>query len=234
MAARRARDGKAAPTLTMSVRLDRDPAVALVDVEIQGDPEGLADRVLLRARGVYDRRPLRDSGIHFAETLPEDSPCVSLVADVVDQWGNELWPALARETVCRPAPPPDSSTETVARVDTRPTRPSLPASVWVVTGSVTAGLAVATTTFGLLALDRHADFNRANSDPQSSAGQRSSLKSSAQTFDYATAIAGAATLGAAAVTITLLVTRSSSAPGRIGIAVAPNTSGFAGVLFGDL
>ncbi len=234
LAARRARDEKAPLTLALNVRLDRDPSVALIDVEVRGDPEGLAHRVVLRGDGVDDRRPLQGPGIHFAETLPDQPPCVSLVAGIVDEWGNELWPALARETVCRATPPIARKGEPALHVEAAPSRPPLPASVWVTTGVASAGFAVATTAFALVAAERQGDLDRANADPQSTVQARNSLKGAVQTLEYATVIAGAATLGSAIVTVTLLATRPGSVSGRIGLGVRPVAQGAAAFLFGDL
>ncbi len=234
LAARRARDEKATLTLGLNVRLDHDPSIALVDIDVRGDPEGLARQVVLRGDGVDDRRPLQAPGIQFTETLPDQPPCVSLVAGIVDEWGNELWPALARETVCRPAPAIPRRTEAVLHVEPAASRSPLPASVWIVTGVATAGFAVATTALGLVAVERHDDLDRANASAQSTVDQRNGLKSAAQALDYATVIVGAATLGSAIVTVTLLATRPGSVGARVGVGVQPVARGAAAFVFGEL
>ncbi len=93
---------------------DSDPSHVLVSVELSGNAEGLIQRLVVRGDGVYDVRSLQRPGIRFVEALPASPLCISLVASAADEWGNELWPALAQSTVCRPGPPVVSDASVLA------------------------------------------------------------------------------------------------------------------------
>jgi hypothetical protein len=227
---------KLALTISAVFERDSDPSHVLVNVELSGNSEGLIQRLVVRGDGVYDVRSLQRPGIRFVEALPASPLCISLVASAADEWGNELWPTLAKNTVCRPGPPavrdasaasantpslasqPPASDKSVS-VRSRP----VPACVWIAL-AFTGGFAATTTVLGLVALDRRDAFNRANADAQQPVESRSHLRSDALTAEHVATVAGIATGAAAGVAAGLYLF-----PGRRGeatsIAVEAGPSG---------
>jgi hypothetical protein len=129
---------------------------------------------------IGDVREARDLGpmpARFSVALPTSvARCATATAGVLDEFGNELWPAVASVEVCR-APPPASDGADRRRppplIAPRPTAPaegvlsktssppaprSVSRATWVA-AAMTGAAAVATTVLGVVALERRDDYN---------------------------------------------------------------------------
>jgi hypothetical protein len=150
----------------------------LVEAAARTPDDGLARRVSVRIAGVTEVRDLGPDAVRFSLWLPESvDGCATATASVLDEFGNELWTAVAVKDVCRPPPPGPASpvaasspaSRTVARKSllpppdmlsmTAPRSPRpVPRAVWV-GAALTGGAAVATAVLGLVALERREDYD---------------------------------------------------------------------------
>jgi hypothetical protein len=137
--------------------------------------DDLPRRVAVTIDDVREARDLGPEPLRFSVALPASvSRCATASAGVLDEFGNEVWPAVASVEVCRApaptravagrAPPPVSPTTKVQTVDVLSGRPSPPSpkptsrATWVA-AAVTGAAAVATTVLGVVALERRDDYN---------------------------------------------------------------------------
>jgi hypothetical protein len=141
---------------------------------------GPARRVSVRMADLREERDLGADPIRFSLPLPGSiKGCVTATAAVLDEFGNELWPAVASQDVCRspPEPPLASASKPLRPSALAAPSPSVPASdvlskkmppspaprpipraVWVV-AAMTGAAAVGTAVLGMVALERGDDYN---------------------------------------------------------------------------
>ena len=172
----------AAPDSTANdpkVVLTAPPGAGGVSVEAPARRAGddLPRRVVVTIGDVREARDLGPMPARFSVALPTSvARCATATAGVLDEFGNELWPAVASVEVCR-APPPASDGADRRRppplIAPRPTAPaegvlsktssppaprSVSRATWVA-AAMTGAAAVATTVLGVVALERRDDYN---------------------------------------------------------------------------
>jgi hypothetical protein len=141
--------------------------------------DDLARRVAVTIGETREARDLGLVPLQFSLELPKSvASCATATAAVLDEFGNELWPAVSSIEVCRarpPAPPPPipgarrasaiaAPTTKAQAVDvlTGGSSPPPPKTIsrptWVA-AAATSAAAVGTAVLGLVALERRDDYN---------------------------------------------------------------------------
>lgn len=187
-----------------------------------GDP---ARRVAVRIGDVFEARDLGEAPFRFSLVLPKAvAVCATATASVLDEFGNELWPAIASAEVCRPRPSVplstrgnlDSAPAAASPMATGPTAdvlssrrlppPAKPISraTWVAS-ALTGAAAVATTVLGLEALERRDDYN-ASFGNDSKLNQMRGLRDAALTAEHRATAGAIVTALLATATVALYIT----------------------------
>jgi hypothetical protein len=145
------------------------------ELSVEAPPRQAGDDLAHRvAVTIGDEREARDLGtlpLQFSIALPSSvASCATATATVLDEFGNELWPAVASVEVCRNpppalerAPPPVSPTiksqalNVLTGGSSPPPKPVSPAT-WVA-AAATGAAAVGTAVLGFVALERRDDYD---------------------------------------------------------------------------
>src|SRR5262245_33578355 len=173
------------------VSLTSVPGKGEVSVETQArkDEDGLVRRLSVRIGEERESRDLGEAPLSYTIALPVTvTACATATASLLDEYGNELWPAVASAEVCRPPPlalaPPEAkpAAAAVSRatgaapaevVTAKSAERSRPVSRWVwVATAATAAAAVGTTVLGIVALDRRDEYHGSLSDGSTYEQQR--------------------------------------------------------------
>jgi hypothetical protein len=230
---------KRAPLEPLVVSVTLSPAGANrveVSARVVGDPDRIARKLLIEGEGLRRVHELGSEELRVTEPIELGTkPCVTLVATVLDEFANRLWPSVATSRVCSserggqtlrdPAVSVGSGNRTNgSRVPPNDSgkRP-VPASVWI-GATVTAGLVGVTSLLGIMALDRKSEYDRARKDPNFELRALAELRERAvRTSDMAT-VAGAAAAAAGITTGVLYFTRprtEGARTARIAPSLAP-------------
>lgn len=222
----------ASPPLRVSVRFVR-PALRgelEVTVEVQGESDGLARGVVLDGGGYLAvRRNLEGSRTTFVEQLPAvTGACEPISASVVDEHGNRLWPELAQIDACpatarsvqAPAANEALFRPSLVRTAAGPETP-VPVQVWI-GAAATGGLVLATTVFGLVALDRRDYYHEARDNPELPWFEKAELRERASRAERTATILGVASAIAAGATVALYLTRSRPRT-AVGLVASPSS-----------
>ena len=209
------------------------PVIALTSAAATGElsveaaartrDDGLARRVTVRIADLTEARDLGPDPVRFSLSLPASvDGCATATASLLDEFGNELWPAVAAKEVCRPPPlvpassvaGPLPASATVARKSPPPSSEMLsmtpppsarPISraVWV--GAATTGAAAAATAvLGFVALERREDYDN-NLGGTATPDQSRQLRDLALTAEHRATVAAIVTGILAATTAVLYV-----------------------------
>jgi hypothetical protein len=215
----------AADSATPAITLRAVPGQGELAIEAAPRPEGPARRVSVRIAEREEARDLGAEPLRFSLQLPASvDGCATATASVLDEFGNELWPAVASQEVCRPPPiaaaPADVDNRPVSLV-VRPRSPT-PSSNVLSTGAspvptsapralaraswtaaaMTGAAAVGTAVLGIVALERGNEYKDSLGGSASYEQQRQ-LRELAETAQ-SRATAGAIVTGALAVTTAVL------------------------------
>jgi hypothetical protein len=170
-----------------------------------------------------EARGLGPAPLRFAVELPTSvSRCATATAGVLDEFGNELWAAVASVEVCRaplaaPAPPsavagpapalaaPTAKGQTVDVLTGGSSPPPKPISrtTWVAT-AMTGAAAVGTAVLGLVALERRDDYN-GSFGGTATLDQQRQLRELAVTAEHRATAGGIVTALLATATVVLYV-----------------------------
>jgi hypothetical protein len=214
--------------LVPEVALNTLPGRGELTVEAAARPadDELARRLSVRIADLREARDLGPEPIRFTLPLPGSvDQCATVTASVLDQFGNELWPAVVSKDVCRPAPaapvsfgddgparptlvaprpatPPANALSTATTATT--TGRGAPPAAWI-TAAMTGAAAAATAVLGVVALERRDDYDRSLRS-MAPVDQSRQLKELALTAEHR-ASAGGIVTGALAVTSVVLFIR---------------------------
>jgi hypothetical protein len=219
-------EARAAPAVRIAARIGRGRLDGEIDVRVTvgGDRTALARRVRVRGGSCEEVRDVGEGELRLSAVCPEIlRACVAFTAGVLDQYGNELWPAIGAASLCPPLPPvtvapvpqsaPAPATTLAVATKADAVRSSAPAParatpgyVWA-TGALAGALAVTTSVVGGVALSRRDDYQRRRDDPAVPYDTKVDLHDrAASTEQWATA-AAVATGAAALTTIVLYLMR---------------------------
>jgi hypothetical protein len=197
-----------------------------VSAQVKGDSDRIARKLLIEGEGVRRGYALESGGIRTTDRVEWGTePCVILVATVLDEFNNRLWPAVATARVCASAQ--GQETLPAAPASLRPsdrTSPSqsatvgsgnrpVPTSVWI-GATVTAGLVGITGLLGIIALDRRSEYHRARDDSAVDLRTRAEMHESAVRMADMATVAGAAAAAAGITTGVLYLTRPETPGAR--------------------
>jgi hypothetical protein len=169
---------------------------------------------VVRLAGLREQRELGKQATDMTIALPASvAGCATASVGLLDEYGNELWPAVASAEVCRPtqtepATPPaiTSARASAGSSSDRPPARRLSRAAWT-TGAVTGALVVATGVLGWGALERRAAYHD-SLDSTATFGEQQRLMEDASTAQTrATVGAIAAGVMAAATLVLYLVER---------------------------
>jgi len=153
--------------------------------------------------------------------------CLAVTASVTDDFGNELWPALASLGPCAPARTPaqlDAVTPAfrpaAASVLRHDSKRSLSVPVWCGIAA-SAGLGIATAVSGVVALNERADYRTSLRDPTRTVFARWQLRETALNAEHRATVFGLLTAVAASSTLVLY----SFTDARSNARVTANASG---------
>jgi hypothetical protein len=200
-------------------------SAARIGVRLVRDPEKLAKRLRISSGSFRDERLLPPSE-HALEVPPPASGCSDVSAELLDSFGNRVWSSpepIARVCAAEAATPPSSPPAQVAEAE----RP-IGTPIWVGVALTGVGV-VATGVFGVIALDRRAEFHDANADPGQTEAERNVLRDDASDAARTATIAAIATGVVGATTLTLYLLRPERSSPSVGVAAAP---GGASAVFG--
>lgn len=192
-----------------------------VETKVRGDEDGLLRRLSIRIGEQRETRDLGEAPLSFTIALPATvTVCAMATASLLDEFGNEIWPAVASTEVCRPPPslpqPAKKKTELESAAVTPAIAPHSPEvvtakpaalshsvsrAVWV-TAAATAAAAVGTTVLGVVALERRDEYDASLTDGSTYDHQRR-LRDLASTAEHR-ATGGAIVTGILTVTTLVL------------------------------
>jgi hypothetical protein len=223
-------EARAAPAVRIAARIGRGRVDGEIDVRVTvgGDRTALARRVRVRGGSCQEVRDIGEGELRLSAVCPEIlRACVAFTAGVLDQYGNELWPAIGAATLCPPlpavavapvpqsAPAPAPATAVASTADAvlsgRPApapalaRPT-PGYVWA-TGALAGALAVTTGVVGGVALSRRDDYESRRDDPGVPYETKVGLHDRAASAEQWATAAFVATGAAALTTIVLYLMR---------------------------
>jgi hypothetical protein len=175
--------------------------------------EGLARRFAVRVAGLREEHELGKERGELVVSLPTSVVgCATASVGLLDEHGNELWPAVASAEVCRrtaagrpEAAGLDKALLAGERAHEKPA-PKSRRAVWV-TGAVTGGLLVATGVLGWVAVERRNEYHD-SIDSGARLDEQRRLMEDASTAQHRATIGAIATgVMAAAMLIVYLVGR---------------------------
>jgi hypothetical protein len=217
-------EARAAPAVRIAARIGRGRADGEIDVRVTvgGDRAALARRVRVRGGSCEEVRDVGEGELRLSAVCPEIlRACVAFTAGVLDQYGNELWPAIGAASLCPPlpavavapvplsAPPPATVADGAAaavRAVAPASAPATPGYVWA-SGGLAGALAVTTGVVGGVALSRRDDYQRSRDDPSVAYEAKVGLHDRAASAEQWATAAAVATGAAALTTIVLYLMR---------------------------
>jgi hypothetical protein len=173
-----------------------------IDVKTGGTDAGLARQIEVRADGFRQVLPLDGVTPRLRVTLPASLPgCTKVIASLLDEYGNELWPEAGQTGPCLAIAGADAGVRG-ASTSSRP----VPRRVWA--GAAATGvLAVTTGVLGAIALDRRGQYHDALDAMATPTNDLGSQHDDAVTAERRATIAFVATVAAGVVTLALALWR---------------------------
>ena len=181
--------------------------------------DDLVRRVVVAIADVREDHDLGGAPLRFSIALPASvAACATATASVLDELGNELWPAVASVEVCRAAPlartstatpaggferiePPVPATALLSSTPSPPPPKRISRATWVA-AATTGAAAIGTAVLGLVALERRDDYNNAFGG-SATADQQRQLRELALTAEHRATAGALVTTVLAAATVFL-------------------------------
>jgi hypothetical protein len=194
---------------------------AIVHVAVTEDPDHLARRAVVRARGGTVDAPIAGDGADVV-VGPRVHGCAPIRVRLLDAFGNDLFDSGDVVVRCAAVPAPGAAAATPASRAVELTSRPVPGYAWAGVAITGAG-AVTSAVLGAFALSKRATFESANVDPTRVA-QRQSLHDDAAGAERLATVAAVATAVAGAVTTALVVFRPTVTT-RVTVGAAPTPQG---------